>query len=71
MLVSVLCLISFLFFVKRRALISGVDYPLYELFLVVFPMLLLSLMLQDSLTLLYASSNATDASLILKVIGAQ
>jgi hypothetical protein len=51
--------------------ITGIEYVIVELLLVIIPILILMGIVKDSLTLLYLSSQRIAPELIIKVVGSQ
>ncbi len=70
-LVNVVFLIYFLLFYRNSFFITGIEYIIVELFLVIIPIFILAAIVKDSLNLLYLSSQRVGADLILKVIASQ
>jgi len=51
--------------------VTGIEYVIVEILLVILPIFILGGLVRDSLTLLYLSSQRVGAEITIKVIGSQ
>jgi hypothetical protein len=70
-IVRVLSLIFLLLTNKEIYFVTGIEYVFAERLIIFIPLLLLSLMVKDSLRLLYSTRMRIDSQLMVKVVGSQ